>query len=138
MSLTREIASTLRPSARTVGGKHEFTDQDSTLSRAWIRKQLRQADELSSGRKARARAYPRLFDGRYVPQLVAPRSRQAVSGLWGANPAGQSRSYHQCFSHFNPCLVPVHHGHQELDRIMRPDDRVWMHQLIISGIIDTS
>lgn len=109
--------------------KHEFTGQDSTLSREWVRKQLKQADELASGRKARRAYIPRLFDGRYVPQLVRPRSRRAVSGLYV--PVLLDKADHI----INVFRISTHVWSQftmaikNWFGIMRPDDRVWMHQL---------
>ena len=109
--------------------KHEFTGQGSNLSREWVRKQLKQAEELSSGRKARRAYIPRLFDGRYVPQLVGARSNQAVSGLYV--PILLDKADHI----INVFRISTHVWSQftmaikNWIGIMRPDDRVWMHQL---------
>ena len=109
--------------------RHEFADQDSTLNRDWVREQLKQAEALSSGDKARRPYVPRLFDGRYVPQLVGASSKDAVSGLYVPNLLDKAdhiinlfRVSTHVWSHFTMAI-------KNWIGIMRPDDRVWMHQL---------
>ena len=108
--------------------RHEFVERDSTLLREWVREQLKNAEALSGG-KTRRKYIPRLFDGRYIPQLFEARSKKATPGLFVPKLFDKAdhiinvfRISTHVWSHFTMAI-------KNWIGIMRPDDRIWMHQL---------
>ena len=108
--------------------KDRFVDWESTLHRKWVREQLKEA-ETWSGEQVRRTYIPRLFDGRYIPQLIEAWSKKTTGGLYVPNLLDKAdhiinvfRISTHVWSHFTMAI-------KNWVGIMRPDDRVWMHQL---------
>jgi len=106
--------------------KHEFLDgvgehasKGSTLHSQWVRQQLKQAEKWAGG-NVRRMYIPRLFDlklkkatpGLYVPKLLDKADH--IVNVY--------RISAHIWSHYTMAI-------KNWVGIMRPDDRVWMHQL---------
>ena len=106
--------------------RHEFLDQideqsskGSTLHNRWLRQQLKQAEKWS-GDKARRKYIPRLFDAKFkkaTPGLYVPKLLDKADHIINV-----FRISAHVWSHYTMAI-------KNWVGIMRPDDRVWMHQL---------
>jgi uncharacterized protein (DUF362 family) len=100
-------------------GVDENASKGSTLHNKWIRQQLQGADKFAGG-KARRNYLPRLFDQKLkmsTPGLYVPNLLDKVDHIINV-----FRLSTHVWSHYTMAI-------KNWVGIMRPDDRVWMHQL---------
>ena len=107
--------------------KHTF-DWNSTLHSEWLREQLEEAEKMC-GQEVQRVYIPRFFDGRYIPQLIQGSSKKTAAGLYVPNLLDKADHIINVFRISTHIWSNYTMAIKNWVGIMRPDDRIWMHQL---------